>query len=116
MADRNRTIDLRCSRQGSRHLVPRGSAKRRRPPTLHFVILGAPLSNGGRTMAEPTGVDNDPDVTSRRRFLSECGALIGGAVRAGGLAGHETLAAADAAGVNNLPPNVPEWMKTPGDP
>jgi hypothetical protein len=67
-------------------------------------------------MTAPTGVDNDPDVTSRRRFLRECGALMGGAVLAGGLAGQETLAAADAAGVNNLPPNVPEWMKTPGDP
>ena len=33
---------------------------------------------------------------------------------AGGLAGGEALAAGDSA--DNLPPNVPEWMKTPGDP
>lgn len=74
----------------SRHLAPRGSAKRPPPPTLHFVILGAP---------QPTGVDNDPDVTSRRRFLRECGALIGKRSRR-----PETLAAADAAGVNSLRP------------
>src|SRR5260370_13852473 len=33
---------------------------------------------------------------------------------AGGLAGSEALAAGD--NTDNLPPNVPEWMKTPGDP
>jgi sulfane dehydrogenase subunit SoxC len=33
---------------------------------------------------------------------------------AGGIAGSEALAAGDNA--DNLPPNVPEWMKTPGDP
>jgi sulfane dehydrogenase subunit SoxC len=77
-------------------------------------------------MTEPTDLDDDPAVnpvldsvldpgsdpavTSRRRFLRGSGALMGGAVLAGGLAGN---AAADA---DNLPPNIPEWMKTPGDP
>ena len=44
-------------------------------------------------MTEPTDVDNDLAVTSRRRFLREGGALMGGAVLAGGLAGSEVLAA-----------------------
>jgi len=65
-------------------------------------------------MTEPTDPDDDlaldPAVTSRRRFLRGSGALMGGAVLAGGLAGE---AAADA---SNLPPNIPEWMKVPGDP
>ncbi len=39
---------------------------------------------------------------------------MGGAVIAGGLAGSEALGASESA--DNLPPNVPEWMKTPGDP
>ena len=57
---------------------------------------------------------HDFGLTSRRRFLREGGALVGGAVMAGSLAGGEALAASDSA--DNLPPNVPEWMKTPGDP
>ena len=64
-------------------------------------------------MTEPTDLDNDPVVTSRRRFLREGGALMGGAVL-GGLAGSEALAA--TANADNLPPNIPEWMKAPGDP
>ena len=43
-------------------------------------------------MTEPTDLDNDPVVTSRRRLLRESGALMGGAVL-GGLAGSEALAA-----------------------
>ena len=39
---------------------------------------------------------------------------MGGAVLAGGLAASEALAASE--NVENLPPNIPEWMKTPGDP
>ena len=65
-------------------------------------------------MTEPTDVDNDPAVTSRRRFLREGGALMGGAVLAGGVAGRDALAA--TANADNLPPNIPEWMKAPGDP
>jgi sulfane dehydrogenase subunit SoxC len=66
-------------------------------------------------MTEPTDVDNEPVVTSRRHFLRESGALMGGAVL-GGLASSEVLGAAAAENAANLPPNVPEWMKTPGDP
>src|SRR5258708_14146566 len=54
-----------------------------------------------------------PGVPSRRRFLREGGALMGGAVLAGGLAGSDASAGTET---DNLPPNVPEWMKTPGDP
>jgi len=63
-------------------------------------------------MIGPRDVENDVVVTSRRRFLRE-GALAGGVVLAGGLAGGEARAA--TANADNLPPNVPEWMKTPGD-
>ena len=52
----------------------------------------------------------DPLQTSRRRFLRD-GAVIGGAVVAGGLATNGAIGAE----AENLPPNVPEWMKTPGD-
>jgi sulfane dehydrogenase subunit SoxC len=65
-------------------------------------------------MAKPTDVDKDNTATSRRRFLREGGVLVGGAVVAGGLAGSKALAANESP--DNLPPNVPEWMKTPGDP
>src|SRR6201997_2521047 len=60
-------------------------------------------------MTEQIDSENDRDraATSRRHFLR------GGAVAlAGGLAGvSDARAEAD-----NLPPNVPEWMKVPGDP
>src|SRR5882724_766008 len=70
-----------------------------------------------RTMTEPTDVGTDLAVLpSRRRFLREGSALMGGAVLAGSLAGGEALAEAAAAGADNVPPNIPEWMKTPGDP
>ena len=65
-------------------------------------------------MTEPTDIGKRLAVTSRRQFLHEGGALLGGAVIAGGLAGSEASAATDSS--ENLPPNVPEWMKTPGDP
>ena len=66
-------------------------------------------------MTEPTDVDNEAVVTSRRHFLRESGALMGGAVL-GGLASSEVLGATAAENAANLPPNIPEWMKTPGDP
>src|SRR6266700_1042676 len=64
-------------------------------------------------MTEPTDTGKRLVATSRRRFLREGGALVGGAVVAGGLAGSKASAAENA---ENLPPNVPQWMKTPGDP
>ncbi|MFB9269629.1 sulfite dehydrogenase [Bradyrhizobium erythrophlei] len=48
---------------------------------------------------------------SRRHFLRVGAALAGGSAAAG-LAGTKALAEPDS----NLPPNVPEWMKVPGDP
>jgi sulfane dehydrogenase subunit SoxC len=65
-------------------------------------------------MTKPSDIDRNVASASRRRFLREGSALLGGAVIAGGLAGSEVRAAAENTG--NLPPNVPEWMKTPGDP
>src|SRR6201989_1818750 len=65
-------------------------------------------------MTERTDVDKGIASRSRRRFLREGGALLGGTVFAGGLAARQALAASE--GAENLPPNVPEWMKTPGDP
>src|SRR6476659_7714829 len=65
-------------------------------------------------MTKPTDIEKDVAPTSRRRFLRQGGALVGGTIIAGGLAGSEALAASESA--DNLPPNVPEWMKTPGDP
>ena len=55
---------------------------------------------------------DDSTVTSRRRFLRK-GAVIGGAVLASGIAGS---ASAIDSNSKNLPPNLPEWMKVPGDP
>ena len=63
-------------------------------------------------MARSKNGHNDSLAPSRRRFLQQ-GAMIGGATIASGLAG--SAGAADP-GSKNLPPNVPEWMKVPGDP
>jgi sulfane dehydrogenase subunit SoxC len=63
-------------------------------------------------MRESTDVENDAIETSRRRFLQQ-GAVIGGAALAGSIAGSSDAATIEA---SNLPPNVPEWMKVPGDP
>jgi sulfane dehydrogenase subunit SoxC len=65
-------------------------------------------------MTKPTNMAKDLlPVAARRRFLRRGGALMGGAV-VSGLAGSEALAATENS--ENLPPNVPEWMKIPGDP
>jgi sulfane dehydrogenase subunit SoxC len=50
---------------------------------------------------------------SRRQMLGEGSALLGGAVMSG-VAGGRALAEAPAPDDANLPPNVPEWMKSPG--
>ena len=50
---------------------------------------------------------------SRRQMLGEGGALLGGAMISGVAAG-QALAETPAPDKTNLPPNVPEWMKTPG--
>src|ERR1700758_2693804 len=65
-------------------------------------------------MLMPKSLDarNDFINTSRRRLLRGA-AIIGGVAFAGGVAGRSDAATENA---DNLPPNVPEWMKTPGDP
>ena len=62
-------------------------------------------------MTQSTDADRDSALKSRRRFLRDTG-MIGGAAVAGALGASE----AGAADTDNLPPNAPEWMKTPGDP
>ena len=61
-------------------------------------------------MPNPTEKQNEAAATSRRRFL-RAGAAVGGAAFASIISRGSTAADAD-----NLPPNVPEWMKVPGDP
>ncbi|SEB71018.1 sulfite dehydrogenase [Bradyrhizobium erythrophlei] len=61
-------------------------------------------------MSEHT-TDKRVREASRRRFLQAGAALAGGSAIAG-VAGSSALAEQG----NNLPPNVPEWMKAPGDP
>jgi sulfane dehydrogenase subunit SoxC len=52
---------------------------------------------------------------SRRHFLRASAALAGGSAIAG-LNGAGALAEQASSEAGNLPPNVPEWMKAPGDP
>src|SRR5664279_402682 len=52
---------------------------------------------------------------SRRQILGEGSALLGGAL-ASGVAGQKAVAGTATTNADNLPPNVPEWMKAPGDP
>ncbi|MBR0899970.1 sulfite dehydrogenase [Bradyrhizobium tropiciagri] len=61
-------------------------------------------------MSEHT-TDKRVREASRRRFL-QAGAALAGSSAISGVAGSPALAEPG----NNLPPNVPEWMKTPGDP
>jgi len=56
-----------------------------------------------------------PRPPSRRELLRAGGALVGGAA-AGSLAGRTARAETTAAQPDNLPPNIPDWMKTPGAP
>ncbi|MCA6124545.1 sulfite dehydrogenase [Bradyrhizobium sp. WSM 1704] len=60
-------------------------------------------------MSEQT--DRRVREASRRHFLQAGAALAGGSAVAG-LGSSRALAESG----NNLPPNVPEWMKAPGDP
>jgi sulfane dehydrogenase subunit SoxC len=66
----------------------------------------------GSIMTAPAADPNDPADPARRQALRHGGALIGGAVL-GGLAAAEARAAFE--GVDNLPPNIPGWMTTPGE-
>jgi len=64
-------------------------------------------------MTRPSDVHDTVATTSRRRLLRN-GAVAGGALVVAGLTGVEPGAASESA--ENLPPNVPEWMKAPGEP
>jgi sulfane dehydrogenase subunit SoxC len=64
-----------------------------------------------RKMTATDEIHADIAARTRRHFLRDS-ALVGGSVLASGLAGTQ----AQTATVDNLPPNVPEWMKTPGEP
>jgi sulfane dehydrogenase subunit SoxC len=57
--------------------------------------------------------DKPAAQSSRRRFLQAGAALAGGSA-VGALGGTDTPAQAQVS--ENLPPNVPEWMKAPGAP
>jgi sulfane dehydrogenase subunit SoxC len=59
--------------------------------------------------------DKKAKATSRRKFLQVSAALAGGSAISG-LNGAGALAQSAGGVVSNLPPNVPEWMKAPGDP
>ncbi|OPY97979.1 sulfite dehydrogenase [Bradyrhizobium sacchari] len=59
-------------------------------------------------MSSRIDADEKSARTTRRRFLQGGTAVAGGAVL-----GPSAAARAEA---DNLPPNVPEWMKVPGDP
>lgn len=59
-------------------------------------------------MSSTIDADEKSARTTRRRFLQGGTAAAGGAVL-----GANVAAALEA---DNLPPNVPEWMKVPGDP
>jgi sulfane dehydrogenase subunit SoxC len=63
-------------------------------------------------MSEPTKPARE---TSRRRFLQASAALAGGSAT-GALNAGGALAQPAGGDAGNLPPNVPEWMKAPGDP
>jgi sulfane dehydrogenase subunit SoxC len=64
-------------------------------------------------MSEATGKTSRK--ASRRHFLQASAALAGGSAIAG-LNGTGALAEQASSEAGNLPPNVPEWMKAPGDP
>jgi sulfane dehydrogenase subunit SoxC len=63
-----------------------------------------PVGDGGR----------DRRGLSRRQMLGEGSALVGGVV-VSSVAGAQALAGT-ADSIDNTPPNIPEWMKAPGDP
>jgi len=65
-------------------------------------------------MSEPAA-DKRARKASRRHFLQASAAIVGGS-SIGGLGSTNVLAEQAGSDAANLPPNVPEWMKAPGDP
>jgi sulfane dehydrogenase subunit SoxC len=77
-------------------------------------------NNSGASMASKSPkaggqADDAKRGLSRRQVLGEGSALLGGALASGVAAGQASAQTATA-NTENLPPNVPEWMKAPGDP
>src|SRR6201997_5392328 len=68
------------------------------------------MPEGSSLMSNPAEKQSGISATSRRNFL-RTGAVGGGAALAGAIS-----RSASAADIDNLPPNIPEWMKVPGDP
>src|SRR5260370_15257221 len=103
----------RCPRKGTisaqRHSHGRYPEMHPSEVFLGFLFHRRPLSNEGCTMTEPTDPDNRPAVPSRRRFLREGGALMGGAVLAEGPPRSEGHAATQT---GNLPPQRSDAVKT----
>src|SRR5947209_12857277 len=58
-------------------------------------------------MSSPIEPDEKSSGTTRRRFLQSGTVAVGGAVLGAGTAAAES---------DSLPPNIPDWMKTPGEP
>ncbi|HEX9212574.1 MAG TPA: sulfite dehydrogenase [Bradyrhizobium sp.] len=58
-------------------------------------------------MSSTFDADEKSSRTTRRRFLQSGTVAVGGAVLGAGTAAAET---------DNLPPNIPDWMKAPGEP
>jgi len=72
------------------------------------------MATQNTTDGAPVADDSPRDRSlSRRQMLGKGGALLGGAI-VSGVAGAQALAETPAPDNANLPPNVPEWMKTPG--
>src|SRR6266567_8475971 len=67
-----------------------------------------PSLSRGSAMSNTIDTKDKSTRTTRRRFLQVSTVVAGGAVLGAG--------ASAAADTENLPPNVPDWMKTPGDP
>ncbi len=65
-----------------------------------------------RSTSNPDNEGAGERALSRRQMLGEGSALMGGAIAAG-LAGSNASAATPDTG--NAPPNIPEWMKAPGE-
>jgi sulfane dehydrogenase subunit SoxC len=63
----------------------------------------------------PDRTESAERAVSRRQMLGQGGVALGGAVMSAA-AGGQASAQAAASPSENLPPNIPEWMKAPGDP
>src|ERR1700733_8459857 len=76
-------------------------------------------NSGGQMATRTTTKAGDAPPTkrglSRRQMLGEGSALLAGAL-VSGAAAEPALAETAGANLANVPPNVPEWMKAPGDP